>query len=44
MVSNAIKFTPFGGLIEIITKIVVTPEDLSVKERILQDVISENHN
>ena len=42
LVSNAIKFTPYGGLIEIITKIVNNPEDLSVEDSILQNLMLDN--
>ena len=44
LVSNAIKFTPFGGIIEIVSKIVTNPDDLTVKDQILLNVMNENQN
>ena len=39
LVSNAIKFTPSGGLIKIVGRKVDSPEHLSVKDEVLELVM-----
>ena len=44
LVSNAIKFTPNGGLVKIVGRKVESPEDLSVSDEALELVIRSNPN
>ena len=40
LVSNAIKFTPYGGYIDIIAKLIHKPADISVDDELLKQTVS----
>ena len=44
LIANAIKFTPFGGVINVTSKLIKTEDDLSVKDRTFVKIMSNNNS